>query len=181
MARRNKAVKVTDNFDKAFPSKKVKAKEKLTIPVFGFSFPMVLGIRVEATFLDPVNEEKITGEAMQKIDEFMPELKMELTAALNGALTASVWAWKDGGMRDIVDTGQLAATLSIETSGSGVKVSYSSPYANLVHNGGYIQPYGNKAARPIYLPARPWVKSVMEGGGPVPQFDIQEFFLSRLS
>ena len=118
---------------------------------------------------------------MQKIDEFMPELKMELTAALNGALTASVWAWKDGGMRDIVDTGQLAATLSIETSGSGVKVSYSSPYANLVHNGGYIQPYGNKAARPIYLPARPWVKSVMEGGGPVPQFDIQEFFLSRLS
>lgn len=117
--------------------------------------------------LEPViqkfGEDAIAGELQQ----IAGELKM----ALDAALEAPVWAWS-GGARDIYDTGALKASGTVLIKGLEIVVNYSAPYATLVHNGGYIFPYGNKSAQPIFLPGRPWVRSVLYGGGPVPQFDF---------
>ncbi len=67
------------------------------------------------------------------------------------------WGWISGS-RDIVDTGALKDSLEMNISSDSFSVSYNEPYANLVHYGGYINPYGNPNAR-VYLPGRPWVET----------------------
>lgn len=67
------------------------------------------------------------------------------------------WGWISGS-RDIVDTGALKDSLVMNITPDSFSVSYSEPYANLVHYGGYINPYGNPNAR-VYLPGRPWVEA----------------------
>lgn len=99
----------------------------------------------------------------------------ELGAALDEAMMAAVWDWTND-QRDIVDTGKLMGSRSIQKSGNGFTVAYSAPYAGIVHYGGYIQPYGNPGIEKIYYPSRPWIDSVLNGGGPVPQFDFAEVF-----
>ena len=108
----------------------------------------------------------------------MNDLASELKSALTKALMSPVWAW-EGGSRDIFDTGRLAGSGQVLVVSGGLNVVYSAPYAGIVHDGGYIYPYGNTAARPVYLPGRPWIESVMYGKGPVPQFDFDGFFESK--
>lgn len=113
---------------------------------------------------------KIRKIAMAKLKEALPKTEPALASALNAAIASPSWEWA-GGRRDIVDTGALKNSLQIEWRGMRAIVGYNQPYAAIVHEGGYIKPYGNTAAAPVYLPGRPWVKSVLIGGGPVPQFD----------
>ena len=116
--------------------------------------------------------ESVDDDLRASITKAMPSVARDLSAALYAAMRSSAWFWPSGGSRDIFDTGELAASGKVTAQGTGVSVSYSAPYASIVHDGGYIFPYGNKKARPIYLPGRPWVASTIYGGGPVPQFDF---------
>lgn len=96
------------------------------------------------------------------IDEVEAKHEMGVDAvkrAVDIRLSANMrrsWGWIDGA-RDIVDTGALMNSVQFVDSGDGFSLYYSEPYANLVHYGGYINPYGNPNAR-VYLPARPWVQ-----------------------
>jgi phage gpG-like protein len=102
----------------------------------------------------------------------------DLKDALSSALRSGVWPTL-GGTADIYDTGELLASGSVTFSDDSITVAYDAPYAALVHYGGYINPYGNTASK-VYLPPRPWVDSVLRGGGPVSQFDFQSYYLQEL-
>ena len=80
---------------------------------------------------------------------------------LNQAMMSPVWAWTTD-VRNIVDTGALKNSLTLRMNGFGLVVSYSKPYAAIVHYGGILK--GGQM-----YPARPWAESVLLGGGPVSQ------------
>lgn len=108
---------------------------------------------------------------MTEVDRALAKSEGELAKALNAAMSSSAWQWQSGGSRDIIDTGALKNSLSITFSGGSFEISYTEPYAALVHWGGYIYPYGNQAAQKVYLPGRPWIEATIMGGGPVPQIE----------
>ena len=144
------------------------------LPVF---IPPALDIQMEfkpkmtaAQFMDSI-EPLIKRYGEDQIKSVLSQIGRELKLALDQALRAPVWAFNDGA-RDIFDTGALMASGQVITSGLQLTVVYGADYAMLVHNGGYIYPYGNKNLQPIFLPGRPWIRSVLFGGGPVPQFDF---------
>ena len=106
-----------------------------------------------------------------RIESYLPTL-------LNKALEADVWSWPRttlrqngttaGTTRDIVDTGRLRDSLKVTTKFLKTKttfsIAYSAPYAALVHEGGYILPYGDSFKNPMYIPGRPWISAVLDGG-----------------
>lgn len=101
-----------------------------------------------------------------------------LEVALSSALQAQ-WPWI-AGTRDIVDTGELLNSQSVKFNGNEIEISYSAPYAQFVHEGGYMQPYGNPNAETVYIPGRPWISAVLYGDGPVPKFDVGDAILDNL-
>lgn len=105
-----------------------------------------------------------------------------LREALNKAMESPVWGpakpkysylRKSGqpvgsGLRNLIDTGKLKSSLDIKTrflqTKTEIAVQYKMPYANMIHYGGVIYPYGNKnGASSVLLPPRPWVEAVMVG------------------
>lgn len=172
-------VTATDNLGKSLKLSNLSVAT-LSMPVRGMVPPVPLSFDYRAGEMDDlIDENAIEGEFSGQIDALMGKLAQEVKGALDAALKSSVWTWKNG-VRDIYDTGELASSGEVSVGADGIIVSYSAPYANLVHNGGYIYPYGNEKARPVYLPGRPWVSSVLYGEGPVPQFDFEGFFKSNL-
>ena len=118
-----------------------------------------------------------------------------LPALLDKAIEAKAWDWprptmrksggKAGTTRNIVDTGKLKSSLKISTKFLKTKttfiVAYTAPYANLVHEGGYIAPYGRMDLRSSYIPGRPWVKAVLEGGvNGIESISIADEFLAGI-
>jgi hypothetical protein len=103
----------------------------------------------------------------------------DLKRALDDALRSSVWSTGSGAV-DIYETGELLASGSVIVDESGITIAYDAPYAALVHFGGYIHPYGNTSAK-VYLPPRPWVQSVLSGGGPVAQFNFQQYYIQEIA
>ena len=83
-------------------------------------------------------------------------IAVKLEQALTKAIQENRWPSASGGNVDIVDTGALLASQQVQIEGSNIKISYGVDYAGIVFYGGYIQPYGNPNARPVYLPPRPW-------------------------
>lgn len=122
--------------------------------------------------------DKILAGFKRAIDRASERVKVDLEKALKQALTANVWKTPTG-QADIYDTGELMASGTVTVDSNGITVAYSAPYAALVHYGGYINPYGNQSAR-VYLPPRPWVDSVLNGDGPVPQFDISKYYRQEI-
>lgn len=121
------------------------------------------------------------AEALEEaIQNALKGVQADLKAALDAALRSSVWNWPTGGSRDIYNTGQLLASGRVILSKNKLAVSYGASYASIVHDGGYIFPYGNQNLRPIYLPGRPWISSTLYGGGPVPQFDFKASLMRHL-
>lgn len=100
-------------------------------------------------------------------------IAIDLKRALDDALRSTVWNGED-----IYESGNLLSSGSVTVNDNGITVAYDAPYAAIVHYGGYIYPYGNVNAQ-IYLPPRPWVESVMFGGGPVPRFNFESYYLSE--
>lgn len=120
-----------------------------------------------------------TGALRARVSKFSEALAAsrftiaeKLKDALDQALSSPVWSLPKGEDQDLVDSGRLKASGSVTATENGITISYSAPYANLIHYGGYILPYGNESAQKVYIPPRPWVQSVVAGGGPVPQFDF---------
>lgn len=93
----------------------------------------------------------------------------ELKIALDDAMNNPIWNW-NGDTRDIVDTGALRDSLQLYVdSDADIHILYNLEYAAIVHYGGYFNPYGNPQVK-LYYPARPWIDSVLNGGGPVEKF-----------
>lgn len=125
-------------------------------------------------------EESVEDDLEAMLDKAFAGVARDLKAALDKAMESPVWRWSGGGSRDIVDTGSLKDSGLVKIDRNGVSVSYSSPYAGIVHDGGYIQPYGNPNARPVYYPKRPWIRATLLGGGPTPQFDFSASVMRNL-
>ena len=142
----------------------------------------VEGIKMQA-LLDLPGKLEITADfrevsgAAADLDMATREARQELVIALDNALTvaltSSSWGWSDGS-RDIVDSGALLNSQSVSIAGESIVIDYGVPYARFVHDGGYIQPYGNPNAEAVYIPGRPWIDAVLYGNGPVPGVDLDE-------
>lgn len=131
------------------------------------SWPGKITVEVDSTWGNSVKRqlEAAANDALESI-------ALELDTLLTQSIQSSSWAW-DNGTRDIVDTGALLDSQRVAVSGDSIVISYGVPYATFVHEGGYIQPYGNKNIEAVYIPARPWVDSVIYGTGPVPSIDME--------
>jgi hypothetical protein len=130
-----------------------------------------------------INVKNISGPEIvsgfqRAINRASQRITTDLKKALDDALKSNVWSGTNGD-NDIFDSGQLLSSGSVSITQNGIKISYTAPYANLIHYGGYIYPYGNQNAR-IYLPPRPWVESVLLGNGPVPKFDFLSYYLQEI-
>lgn len=168
-----------DNFSKKLPSGPVLSPNPLQVPVVtlaGFGLP--IKIQAEKGGDPDIDEAELQQMADQMLASVAQDLSQQIELALETALKSSVWSWP-GGSRDIYDTGRLAKSGKVTVSADGIDVVYAAPYAQIVHDGGYIHPYGNMNARPVYLPGRPWIRSVLYGEGPVPQFNFEGFFKSK--
>lgn len=112
--------------------------------------------------------------------ETLKFLGEELELALSIAMESKVWQNNDWpyGDGDIVQFGNLRDSLKIETNEEEIRISYMEEYAAIVHFGGYIHLYGNIHSR-VYMPARPWIKSVLLGGGPVDKFDFTGLYRKK--
>lgn len=107
----------------------------------------------------------------------MEELKLQTTFALFSSLRSTSWLWPNTTIREngeivtsprnIVDTSALMFSQKVGLrefkTKSQIKISYSVPYAAIVHYGGVIRPYGNRFANAVIYPARPWVQAILEG------------------
>lgn len=126
----------------------------------------------------PDSFESIEADMRPKVNEATAQVVAPLTEALNNAMAAS-WGWSDGA-RDIIDTGELRNSLTVTVTDGRVDIVYNSPYAGLVHYGGYISPYGNANIEKVYIPGRPWITATLSGDGPVPQFNFGEYYSNYL-
>ena len=106
---------------------------------------------------------QITENMKKSLAAAIPSVKN----ALDEALESPVWSWSDGGTRDIIDTGALKDSAVISVNDFGFIVSYTMPYAAIVH-------YGGVTRNGFIYPARPWVQSVMVGGGPISPINWKE-------
>ena len=149
--------------------------EPKNLPKIRASINFKTGLQINKVSLDATG---ILNRLQGAIGRANARITVDLKAALDAALRAGVWS-TPGGVRDIYETGELLSSGSVTLSPNGVTVSYDAPYAALVHYGGYIHPYGNMSAR-VYLPPRPWLDSVMRGGGPVPEFDFKRYYLEEI-
>lgn len=105
-------------------------------------------------------------------------VESDLSRLLDKALESNSWDWPRptarrngtyaGKARNIVDTGKLKGSKKLTTKFLKTKtvfnVSYLAPYAWMTHEGGYIRPFGRTDIRAAYIPGRPWIKAVVEGG-----------------
>jgi hypothetical protein len=115
----------------------------------------------------------------------------ELGAAFQQSFTAKAWDWprdlptrklkgatlaekiasyqagdgvRAGNPRNLIDTGLagLRGAYSMEMLGKyRAKFTWSKDYATAVHEGASIFPWGNRQARRVILPARPWTRAVL--------------------
>lgn len=110
---------------------------------------------------------------LQKVNDLTIQyIREELKIALDAAMSANIW---EGG-NDIIDTGELMNSLEVTISDNKVTMTYTAEYAALVHYGGYIIPYGNRAADRVYIPGRPWIEAVIQGYGAGGQIDFSALY-----
>ena len=110
-------------------------------------------------------------------DQAIQAVGNALRVGLN-TMMASMWAW-EGGARDIIDTGALMASQDVLVTSRKIAISYASPYANLIHYGGYVRPYGNMNIEKRYIPGRPWISATLgQMPGPAPPVDYKEIYRS---
>lgn len=143
-------------------------KDLVDVPDIRFTVDQNFGIKanLKLTGYKPRDFGRDLNKAVKQANQIISN---RLGEALDAAMMSSAWA----SGKDIIDTGQLKDSLVITTTSGGIGVSYSAPYAALVHYGGYITPYGNQKLEKVYIAGRPWVDSVMRGGGPVEKFDFE--------
>jgi phage gpG-like protein len=146
-------------------------RELLKIPDIQFSANVKHGFTtsLKLTGYKPRDFGRDLNKAVKSANQLIAN---KLATALDEAMASTAW----GGGKDIIDTGELKNSLVITATSGGVTVKYTAPYAAIIHYGGYILPYGNPKLSKVYIPPRPWVSSVMKGGGPVPAFDFESVY-----
>jgi len=169
MAKIKKNKNIEDEFNKRI--NKMRTKVESIKPKLTYQFSS----KVTATFISKDYARQVAGGLRAGDQLILSELKMKLDENMDNDL----WAWpvskKDGTSttervngtlvrdpRNIVDTGRLKASLRMRADDGVVNIAYREPYALITHYGGYILPYGNRHARPVFLPARPWVTYTLE-------------------
>jgi phage gpG-like protein len=134
--------------------------------------------KVEVKDNSPAMKKRVSKALSRGTQKASAYVEKGLKVALDKSMT-SLWTWTDGS-RDIVDTGKLKNSLKLTATFNQTKVSwqvqYRTPYAAFVHYGGVIKPYGNKNARDVLIPARPWVQAVLEGSNGQEKFDLKTPF-----
>lgn len=125
-------------------------------------------------------ELNLQPKVQQAMEVGLENVRLDIARLLPLAMQSGSWGFSNGS-RDIIDTGALMRSMQVTISGSSIDITYGEPYAALVHYGGYIQPYGDKSATPVYLPARPWVDAVLNGGGPVESIDYYNIYKKALN
>ena len=150
--------------------------EKLNKKIFDTRVSIKFSSRGRVTLQESgVEINNLPSDLRKAADKATDIIITELGAALDAAMAASAWSWPSGA-GDIIDTGTLRSSRSIKKTSNGFTIAYNQPYAAIVHYGGYIQPYGNPSAAKFYFPPRPWIDAVLNGNGPVPQFDFESAF-----
>lgn len=124
--------------------------------------------------LKKIPEREAVARFERAINRASTRIAQDLQGALSAAMASGVWSGED-----LIDTGELMNSGNVSVTADGITISYDAPYAALVHYGGYIHPYGNINAR-VYLPPRPWVESVLFGGGPVQRFDFESYYIEEI-
>lgn len=148
---------------------------------------MATNIKATVTFEldgDPASALRAAAE------QAFAEVAGELTGRFDAAVSGNHWPWPreskrfGGGVdlgdaaskwrsasfntaspRSIVDSGDLKQSrdMNLNLSALTCEWSWNVDYAAAVHEGAVIQPWNNKLARPVTLPARPWVDAVLYG------------------
>ena len=108
---------------------------------------------------------------------------LQVKPALNEAMGQSVWRWPNqtirknssdvSAPRDIVDTANLRDSMDATSKESSMTVTYTAPYANMVHYGGITKPYGRGGDSFVY-PGRPWIPSMFEGKNGIQKFPLMD-------
>jgi len=96
-------------------------------------------------------------------EKLLSKLVGVVDEALTDAINTARWEAYDGTTVDIVDTGALRDSQKVQVQGNSLVITYDVPYANLVHFGGYVIPYGNNFADRVFIPARPWTSIITDG------------------
>lgn len=143
---------------------------------FAFSTKLeILPPKIETKDSSPKMRRAINAAIVEGTIKASAYVQRDLKAALGAAMDYAGWGWIDGS-RDIVDTGKLKSSLTLAERNlkakTTIEIKYKSPYANMVHYGGYIQPYGNKNANSVLYPARPWVEATLRGGYGIEKFNM---------
>lgn len=126
-----------------------------------------------------IPKERIMAGFRTAIDRASARITVDLKAALDTAIRSPIWSTTKGSA-DIYDTGELLESGRVTVGESGVTITYDAPYAALVHYGGYINPYGNTTEK-VYLPARPWVESVLRGLNGIQAFDFVRYYEEEIT
>lgn len=134
-----------------------KLKEELT-----FKIPSAVPLKI---VVDTVEVQQLIDKIrnLNISDKLLRKLEGVVDAALTDAISTAQWKAYDGTTVDIVDTGALRDSQKVQVQGNSLVITYDVPYANLVHFGGYVIPYGNSFADRVFIPARPWTSIITDG------------------
>ena len=116
------------------------------------------------------------------------EVSAELHGRFMDAMSQDVWVWprqskrgvggsslsdvarkykkkkfNTGSPRSIVDSGELKGSVNFSPGYRQANWAWTTSYAAAVHDGAWIQPWGNDKAEKVLLPARPWTEAVLFG------------------
>ena len=156
---------------------------------YGFGFSI--------KFTPPAGAESILNAAAEKAFQ---QTSAELDGRFADAISSAVWDWpreskrgvsgislsekaanykrkkaNTGQPRSIIDSGDLAASRVFSKDKLSANWIWTIDYAAAVHDGARIQPWGNKNASSVELPARPWTDAVLIGGVGNYQGDVFPF------
>ena len=148
----------------------------------------ILPPKIDTKNNSPKMKRAVNAAIVQGTIKASAYVQRDLKIALDNAVTSSVWSWPRstfrqngqiaGGVRDIVDTGKLKNSLVIKEknlqSKTTLTIQYKAKYAAFVHYGGAIQPYGNRNAATVLIPARPWVEATLKGGNGIEKFNMSK-------
>lgn len=117
-----------------------------------------LGVNIKSS-----NDLRKFRKLQAALDSAAAALVPQLQQSLQAALAANIWPDGSGGTDDIISSGALLRSQSVNYSNSQIRIDYDVPYAALVHYGGYIRPYGRRDTAAVYIAPRPWVAGVLSG------------------
>jgi hypothetical protein len=172
---------------KTAPVPKIPKSEK-----FAINFPTP---KPDLTGKDKGTAKKMKAAITKGTQRGMARIETSLAKALDKAMTDSTWGWSDKttirsngqavkSPRNIVDTGFLRDSKTLKVTylqtKSSLEIKYKAPYANLVHWGGLIRPYGKAGRTLVELPRRPWIEATLNGGYGIEKFDADSIINEAL-